>query len=144
MADLKVEPGTSEDAACDCCGSQSRTVSGFVYRGDDAAAAYSVHWTLGGVDSHGAHFDLILGRWGDGTTAADRRAVALEFRRTDNGPAFMVIDAPGRPASRSHLVGRALTRAEVVGTPTATAAFGIVDAVWLQDERIREIVGGDA
>jgi len=144
MTDLRVEPGTSADVACDCCGSQSRTVSGFVYRGDDAAAAYFVQWTVGGVDSHGAHFDLILGKWGDGATAADRCAVALEFRRTDKGPAFMVIDASDRRVSQSVLVGRALTRAEVIGTPTAAVAFGIVDAVWIQDDRIREIVGGAA
>ena len=54
----------------------------------------------------------------------------------------MVIDASDRPVSQSDLVGEALTRAEVIGTPTAKIAFDIVDAVWIQDDRIREIVGG--
>ena len=142
MSDLKIELGSSKDMACECCGGQSRTVSGFVYRGDAAAAAYFVHWTRGGVASHGAHFDLILGRWGDAATSSDRRAVALEFRRTEDGPTFMVIDASDRPVSQSELVGEALAREAVIGTPTAKIAFDIVDAIWIQDDRIREIVDG--
>jgi len=141
MIGLRIEPGESHDSICDCCGQQSRTVSGFVYRGDEAAAAYFVQWTVGGVDSHGGHFDLTIGKWGDGAKVSDRSAVALEFRRTEHGPSFMVIDAPGRPAGRSSLVGSALARAAVIGTPLAKVAFDIVDAVWIQDSRIREIVG---
>ena len=141
MIDFRIEPGESHDSICDCCAQQSRTVSGFVDRGDDAAAAYFVQWTVGGVDSHGAHFDLIIGKWGEGATVSDRSAVALEFRRTEQGPSFMVIDASGRPAGRSSLVGSALARAAVIGTPLARVAFDIVDAVWIQESRIREIVG---
>jgi len=115
-------------------------VSGFVYGANDTAAVYFVHWTLGGVDTHGAHFDLIIGKWGDGTTPSDRSAVALEFRRTEQGPAFMLIDASQRPAGRSDLAGRALSRDAVVGTPLAKLAFDLVDAVWVHDSRIREIV----
>ena len=139
MMDFKIAPGDDHDSICACCGQPSRTVSGFVYGGDDAAAAYFVQWTVGGVDSHGAHFDLIIGKWGEGATASDRSAVALEFRRTERGPSFMVIDASGRPAGRSNLVGAALPRAAVVGTPLAKVAFDIVDAVWIQDSRIRVI-----
>jgi hypothetical protein len=115
-------------------------VTGFIYRDGEAAAAYFVQWTIGGVDSHGANFDLIIGKWGEGTRSSDRCAIALEFRRTENGPAFMVVDASSRRAGRSDLVGTALARDEVVGTPVAKVAFDLVDAVWLQDVRIREIV----
>jgi hypothetical protein len=52
----------------------------------------------------------------------------------------MVIDAVGRPAASSELVGKPLAREEVVGTPLAKQAFELVDAVWLQDKRIAEIV----
>src|SRR6185503_13509991 len=123
MRHFRIEPGGTHDTLCECCGRQSRTVSGFVYHGDDAAAAYFVQWTVGGVDTHGANFDLIIGKWGEGATARDRSSVALEFRRTDRGPSFMVIDASARPAGRSDLVGRALAREEVVGTPIAKSAF---------------------
>ena len=52
----------------------------------------------------------------------------------------MIIDASGRPAGRSSLVGSAVARAAVIGTPLAKFAFDIVDAVWIQDSRIGEIV----
>jgi hypothetical protein len=119
----------------------SRTVSGFVYRGTAPTAAYFVQWTVDAVDSHGGHFDLIVGRWGEGATPSDRSAVALEFRRTDQGPSFMVIDASGRPAGQSELAGRALTREAALGTSLAQLAFEVVDVVWVGDSRIREIVG---
>jgi hypothetical protein len=142
MSDLRIELGESKDfGPCDCCGSNSRTVWGYVYRPAGPAAAYFVQWTLGQVDRHGAHFDLIIGRWGEGADRSERCSVSLEFRRTEQGPSFMVIDSAARPVSSSELVGSILARLDVIGTPLAELAFNIVDAIWLQDERIAEVVG---
>lgn len=140
MAALSVEiSGSNDFGPCDCCGAKSRTVWGYLHRGESTEAGYFVQWTPGHVERHGANFDLIIGKWGDGTTASDRRAVSLEFRRTDEGSMFMVIDAANRPAGKSELVGRALSRGEVIDTPLAQLAFEMVDAIWLQDSRIAEI-----
>ena len=117
-------------------------VSGFVYRDDDAIAAYLVQWTIEGVDLHGANFDLIIGNWGERATRSERSAIAVEFRHTPDGRAFMVGDASARPVGQSDLVGHALSREEVVGTPMEQVVFEIVDAVWLYDSRISEIVKG--
>ena len=142
MTGITLEPtGSSDVERCDCCGDKSRTVWGFIYRDAYAHASYFVHWTPGKVASHGAHFDLILGAWGDGTTSADRYAVSLEFRLTDQGPGFMVIDATPRAVSQQELVGRGLLRDEVVGTPLSERIFELVDAIWLQDARITELTG---
>lgn len=143
MIPLSVEIADSSDfGPCDCCGANSRTVWGYLHRGDIAEAAYFVQWTLGQVDRHGVNFDLIVGKWGTGTSCHDRSAVSLEFRRTEKGPAFMVVDSSHRPVAASELVGKALGRSQVIGTPLARAAFECVDAIWLHDERIAEIVGG--
>ena len=48
----------------------------------------------------------------------------------------MIIDASDRSVATSPLVGRALTRDEVIGTPLAADVFRILDAIWLQDNRI--------
>jgi len=65
MRELSIEPAESRDfGPCPCCGDMSRSVWGYVYSGDAAYAAYFVHWTLGQVSKHGAHIDLIVGRWG--------------------------------------------------------------------------------
>lgn len=74
MEELSIEPGKSADyGPCPCCGDMSRKISGYVYADSNAHAAYFVDWTLNQVYRHGAHFDIIVGGWGDGTTAADRR-----------------------------------------------------------------------
>jgi len=142
MNELTIEPSGSKDfGPCECCGGQSRTVWGHAHGPAGTVAAYFVQWTLGQVDRHGAHFDLIIGKWGTGANRSDRFSVSLEFRRTDKGPSFMVIDSGGRPVASSNLVGKSLAREEVIGTALAQVAFDIVDAVWLQDDRIAEVVG---
>jgi hypothetical protein len=131
--------GTSDYGPCECCGHMSRKVWGYLHRGAATEAAYFVHWTLGRVAEHGAHFDLVLGKWGDGATASDRFAVSLEFRRTPTGPSFMVIDSNERPVAKSGLATRALRRDDVVGTPVAQAVFALVDTIWTTDKRITEL-----
>ena len=137
-----IEPTGSKDfGPCSCCGDDSRSVWGLVHHGEVGEAAYFVHWTRHQVDRHGAHFDLAIGRWGEDSSTEDRFAVSLEFRRTEQGPQFMVIDATERPIAGGDLVGRALRREEVIDTPLAKQAFDIIDAIWLQDQRIEEIRG---
>jgi hypothetical protein len=142
MEQLQVEPtGGKDHGPCPCCGNNSRCAWGFVHAPRETVAAYFVHWTLGRVRDHGANFDLALGKWGEGTSAADRCLVALAYRLTEDGPSFMVIDADGRPAADGTVAGRVLKRAEVVGRPVAQQAFAVVDAILAQDGRVAELLG---
>ena len=139
---LEVEPdGANDTGPCDCCGHQSRCVWGFVHAAGETIASYFVHWTLGRVREHGANVDLIIGRWGEQTSARDRVLVALEYRLLESGPAFMVRDSGDRQVASSELVGRALARAAVVGRPIAERAFSIADAVLAHDVRVAELSG---
>jgi hypothetical protein len=139
MTTLRVEQNAAHDVgSCACCGNNSRAVSGFIYSGEQPTAAYFVHWTLGRPD-HGANFDLVLGKWGEGVGREDRYAVSLCYRPTEKGPEFMVIDSSGRTVAGSELVGRALRRDEVIGTPMATEVFAIIDAIYLGDARLAEL-----
>jgi hypothetical protein len=131
--------GAKESGPCSCCGSETRRVWGFVHRGPTTEAAYFVSWTPGAVLQHGAAVDLVLGAWGKGTIPSDRVAISAVFKVTDRGPEFMVVDATGRPHVRPDVVTRALTRAEVIGTPVATRAFAVLDEIWLGDPRIAEL-----
>jgi hypothetical protein len=140
--EITLEPtGSADFERCECCGQNSRTVWGLARRDGAAHAAYFVHWTLGRAVGDGAHVDLILGRWGEGATKADRYAVSLEFRHTERGPAIMVIDATDRRIAQNELVGRALRRGDVIGTTWARDAFELVDAMWSNDVRISEVTG---
>jgi hypothetical protein len=142
MEALRVEAtGANDYGPCECCGNKSRCVWGFIHASDGTLASYFVHWTLTRVQDHGANFDLIIGRWGKGATARDRCLVSLAYRLCEGGPQFMVIDGHGRPAAESKLVGRVLTRDEVIGQPIAKQAFDAVDAILAQDGRILELLG---
>jgi hypothetical protein len=130
--------GASGLVPCDACGDKSRSVSGFV-RGGGGETMYFVHWTDDKVEEHGAHLDLLMAQ--DPASIA----VALEFRVTDEGPGFMVIDASQRQTWDGFPSPvRRLNRDEVVGTRLAGIVFSIVDAIWLQDSRIRELHGDAA
>ena len=138
--DITVETdGSNDSGPCRCCGNMSRTVWGYLSHAENPLAAYYVHWTLGRVD-HGANFDLVVGEWGEGTSPKDRAVVAVAFRWMSNGPEFMVIDAEGRPAAKAGaLADRALRRDQVIGTPLAAEVFAMLDAIWLNDQRIGEL-----
>lgn len=121
---------------CDCCGQESRCVWGFVHDEDCTRAAYYMHWTIGHLSETGANFDLILGPWGGGTSADDRVLVSMVHRQQPDGsPQLMVIDAAERLDRRAELVGNALARSDVIGTPLAQQVFALVDAIYEQDDR---------
>jgi hypothetical protein len=127
--------GEKSFGPCECCGAMTKRIWGFVYEADAALAAYFVEWTPG-HEASSATFDLILGAWGDGTDNSARKAVSLEFRRLESGPAFMVIDATMRPTASSTLTSEALTRNAVVGTAIASKAYRVCDAVYLEEPRL--------
>ena len=135
---FEVEEGSTSSGHCDCCGTTTRRIWGYIHRGDATVAAYFVGWTEGKPD-HGAAFDVIFGAWGEGTAKQDRSAVALDFRVIDGSPQFMVIDATGRVAADSELVGTALQRNDVIGTPVAAQVFALVDAIYMRDGRLDEV-----
>ena len=142
MNDLEIEPMASSDfGPCECCGHNSRRVWGLVRTPTRAIASYFVHWTLDRVHDHGAHFDLIIGKRGDRSSAKDRVLVSVEYRVLESGPWFMVVNSANRDVARSDLVGKALSRSQVIGKPIAKKAFAIVDAILDQDPRVAELDG---
>jgi hypothetical protein len=135
---LKLEINPEDEKTfgpCECCGNMTRRVWGYAYDGDVAVAAYFVEWTPGHAQA-AANFDLIIGKWGEQARAADRKAVALDFRQLENGPAFRLIDAAQRPVGSNSLVSEALRREQIVDKPIASTVFDICDAILLGDPRI--------
>ncbi len=134
---LEIEPaGMRSSGLCGCCGKSRRTVWGFVYRDGGPHACYFVDWTLGKSDC-AARFDVVVGRWSDDTTEADRDAVSLEYRLLDAQPSFSLSDASGRPAAE---VGRAKSR-DIAGTALAEEAVLLANAILQADERVHELAG---
>jgi hypothetical protein len=136
--ELTATPWDESSIACDCCGNNSKTIWGGISSTEAAKAAYYVQWTVDSPD-HYPNIDLIIGPWGDGSRSEERVLVAIAYRPGPDGGSFMVIDGANRPANTPDLCGRALTRAEVIGTPLAQEAFELLDAIWLCDPRIAEV-----
>ena len=131
-----IEPlGEKDTGRCECCGRESRTVWGLVASEGVGHASYFVHWTVGHVFDNGANIDLVLGRWGDGTSPADRYAVRLDYRIFDHGPELMVRDAKETSVKNS-LAAHHLKRSDVIGGPLASTVFAICDAFLAQDARL--------
>lgn len=120
---------------CECCGHESRLVSGFVKKAGAPYALYFVHWTIDHVAQYGANFDLIFGLRNEGGGAQPGTAASLLFR-LENGGSFMVIDADDREFTKDEFAGRALRREDVVGKPIAHERFALCDAIVMQDERL--------
>jgi hypothetical protein len=133
---FQVEEMGESGGHCDCCGNESRCVWGMVHGADETLAAYYMHWTVGHLTDPGANLDLIIGSWGDNTSADDRVVVSLLHRQEPDGsPALMVIDAAERAATKREIARTALARSDVIGTPLAAQVFAIVDAIYEQDDR---------
>jgi len=131
-------PWKASAGTCACCGRASKTIWGDLSQGEATVAMYFVQWTVGAPE-HDPNIDLIVGPWGEDAKPEYRLAVSLLYRPARSGGSFMVVDGEGRRTDDRALCGRALKRAEVVGTPLAQEVFALVDAVWLTEPRIGEV-----
>lgn len=139
MSCFTIEQQKFDDTgSCECCGEVTRVAMARVRLHGELYATYAVHWTGGKVRDHGAHFYMVLGGWGESVNSAEGVSVALQYRADKGG--FRVIDAAGTMLADEPRVGRPLQRDEVVGTPLAEKVFELVDAIWLLDENIAEVV----
>jgi hypothetical protein len=145
MVVYEVEPDADlTSGICECCGNISRQITGFVHQGEATRAGYSFHWTVGHFPDRPANLDLVIGRWGEAASPDQRFAVSLLLTLRDDRPDMLVIDAKDRPiAEKSALLGVALDRNQVIGTPLANEVFGLVDAIFLQDSRVPGLLLGE-
>lgn len=135
--DFVATPWKESAGTCACCGRKSKTIWGDVSRSGATLAVYFVQWTVGAPD-HKPSIDLVIGPWGEGTKLDNRFLVSLLYKPGGDGGSFMVIDGEDRLASKRSVCGRAMRRAEVVGTALAGEVFALVDALWLTDPRMQE------
>ena len=140
MSTFHIEPtGSTSTDCCQCCGSASHCVWGFVHSGNVPISAYFVHWTEGHVVDHPANIDLIIGDWSDDGLPASRSFVALEYHHKSGATHLTVIDGGSRPAADKSVVANILHRSELVGTDLESRAKEIVQAVLANDRRLAEL-----
>jgi hypothetical protein len=126
----------STGAKCSCCERVTRKISGWVLLDGNAHAAYLAMWTDGHRE-FGVSMVLSIGGWGGGSVE-ERSAVALEWKALPSGPSCAVQDAATtRWASDAGVLGRMLSRTEVLNSWLGEEAFRVSDVVFAQDSRFR-------
>jgi hypothetical protein len=131
--------GERDFAPCVCCGVSPRRVWGNLHHGGQTTA-YVVQWSPGAPrDTHAAAFGLVFGPWGAGSGPAQRQAVALEFRRNEGAPQFMVRNAATFAIDCRPLADRLLSRDEVLDGPLKPLAFALVEQLWSVEPRLEEL-----
>ena len=133
---FELQESSAEDfGPCECCGSFSRTVGGRIEKDSFPYVAYRVQWTLGQVAKHGAAFYLLFSRNERGTPLEPKLAVKILYRNDAEASGFMVVDH-----EQDEWAGfKYLKREEVVGAPLAPKVFELLDLIWLNDGRIKEL-----
>jgi hypothetical protein len=119
--------------ACDDCGGATRVARGGVREGGRDRAIYLVSSTEG---HRPIALALSLGRFGAGTTPADRVVVTMLARLAeDGGFELMVVDPERSPVDCDAILGRQLDRAEALTRPEIGEVFRIAEHVVNADPR---------
>jgi hypothetical protein len=133
---LRVEPTGESGGHCDCRGNETRTIWGHIHSGEKIVACYFLQWTRN-APQHFPNLDFLVGAWGD-DSIHDRKLVSWLFDPA--GPSLMAIDGASRPAAKSPLCAKALTRDEVIYDGELMGlSTDLIDALWLGDARVQEV-----
>ena len=143
MDDLTLEQaGDKTFGKCDCCGSRSRKVWGYVnsLSFGGAHAVYYARWADGNRE-HGLSMLVSIHGWGEGADETRRRLVSVYCRLADTGPQFMALDEPdsewGGDLTR---FGKVVNRDNLLSSPLRREVFDVVDLVFAKDRRVRGFV----
>src|SRR6267378_168855 len=99
---------------CPHCGEESMTVWGWVSKNNSAHAAYFVN-LMTGHEEVSARFTISIGGWGEEDGLARRKWAFIEARPTPDSYEMMVREPEESLYSGTLTLGKAMTRAEVLG-----------------------------
>jgi len=132
---LSIEPGRSTTNLCGCCGKTSHTHRGFVSQEGQAFAVYFAGFT----EDHGAPMLTLvvsLGDWSPKGTPADREAAVIKVRNVGGEIEMMVQGPLDQPWNDIGVLGRLLSREEMLAGPRKGEFFHIADHVIAEDQRV--------
>lgn len=140
-SDLSLEAGPQEaGTVCDCCGTRSTTVHGFVSRSGDAFAVYYAGWS----DRHperGVTMAIATGEWAEDSGPQDRTSIGLEARPTATEIHFTVVGPEQSPWGETPLFGKMLSRENAVVHPVLRSTLEVAELVVRDDSRVRTVLG---
>ena len=141
-SDLSLEPGPSEPGTvCECCGTRSITVHGFVYEKGDPFAVYYAGWTATHPE-RGVTIAVATGKWDEDSTSDDRVSMGVDAHATEKELQFSAIDPEQSPWGETELFGRMLRRAETIRHSRFKATLAVAELVVREDQRVHDFLRG--
>ena len=131
---LEIELGGVSRYECPCCKLDSHTVHGFLYESNGTTSVYFAGYTHG-HPMRRANLILSVGGWGDGTTPADRKAVAMQALLGDQGITFTFPPSETSPWYGEDFLGIILSP-EQLSTQDRARYQELASAVVAKDPRV--------
>lgn len=136
-----LETGPEEEGAtCDCCGTRSSSVHGFVYRDGDAFAIYYAGWSERHPE-RGVTMAIATGEWSDDSGPQDRVSIGLGAYPTGTDVEFSVAEPEESPWGETPLLGTMLPKDRALASAALTATLEIAELVSRGDPRLRAVLG---
>lgn len=136
--EYEIEVGeNARPSICDCCGKESCSGGGFIYKNGDAYAIYIVAWSAQHAQRM-VTLALAIGEWGEEATSADRTCFGLDVYSTRDQFRFSVIGPDRSPLSCPELMGSMLPRSDALKHPLLREAFTITERVIDDHPAVRE------
>ena len=133
---LEIELGGVASYECPCCKLDSLTVHGFLYDSNGATSVYFAGYTHGHPNRR-ANLVLSVGGWGEGTTPADRKAIAMQAFLDDHGMTFTFPPSETSPWYGEDFLG-AMSSPEQLSTQDRARSQELARAVVEKDPRVAE------
>ena len=133
---LDIEEESVETTNCDCCGKNTIEVVGNVLSGSDFLSWYVVRWSEGHTDIPPA-IKLYTGDWSEGAPAETRWGVAVHWHL---GPSGGLSVGDWSPESRQKIsLFTPVDRDDVIGTAFEEELWPMIDAIIMEDTRLKEL-----
>jgi hypothetical protein len=138
---LELELGEDEKISrCRCCGRESKTGHGFVYKDQQPFSVYYVGWSSAHKE-RGVTMAIAIGEWDDNATAEDRTCFGLEAYEAENKILFRFINPEESPWSQTELLGKMIYRGDASNHQLSNEVFAIAELIVNEHPSLKIFLG---
>jgi hypothetical protein len=139
MIEIELEPATTK--LCECCGTETVSLTRFVLQDGSAHAVYYAQYSRG-HESERINGLVSLGEWGESATPDERLAFPFQLWATEDNYNVALVDASASPWSHVTYLGRILDRQEALSHPWCKEVFHITDHMVSDDPEVKAFLNG--
>jgi hypothetical protein len=143
MATFSLELGDEvSNITCDCCGTQFKSVCGFIKRDGDA---YSVYFATlqTGHDDITVGLTISVGKWWDDTAFDERHWIFLTVKPSSANFDMRIDEPDGSRHSSFKPLGIALSRDEALLSDLKDDFFAVADYIVVEDPAVNSYIMGN-